>query len=89
MSACRVFLVGEGPSDIGDLANPPSYRDEDDRREGYLQPIVRKLVGPIEVMFFDGRRLVALTPPPESFAAFANDVDAAVDACPRQLEKGK
>lgn len=60
MTACRVFMVGEGPSDIGDLADHPSYRDEENRRDGYLQPVIRKLTGSLEVSFYDGRRLVSL-----------------------------
>lgn len=64
MTACRVFLVGEGPSDIGDLASQASYRDPDDPREGFLQPILRNLVGPdIELDFFDGRKLTVLAGP--------------------------
>jgi hypothetical protein len=56
--SCRVFLVGEGPSDIGDLFDVASYRNEE---EGFLQPLLRRMVGSaIELEFFDGRRLTAL-----------------------------
>lgn len=56
MSRCRVFLAGEGPSDIGDLANHGHYRRG---REGFLQPILRKLVGDRELEF-DGMKLTHL-----------------------------
>ena len=56
--SCRVFLVGEGPDDIGDLFDLRSYRRG---IEGFLQPLLRNMVGPtIELEFFDGRRLTAL-----------------------------
>jgi len=55
---CRVFLVGEGPTDIGDLVELPSYRHG---REGFLQPILRQMVaGRVELDFFDGRKLTEL-----------------------------
>ncbi len=55
---CRVFLVGEGPTDIGDLADFPGYREGD---EGFLQPILRQMVaGRADLSFFDGRKLTAL-----------------------------
>lgn len=55
---CRVFLVGEGPTDIGDLVELPGYRDG---REGFLQPILRQMVaGRVELDFFDGRKLIRL-----------------------------
>lgn len=55
---CRVFLVGEGPTDIGDLVELPGYRDG---REGFLQPILRQMVaGRVELDFFDGRKLTEL-----------------------------
>lgn len=55
---CRVFLVGEGPTDIGDLVELPGYRDG---REGFLQPILRQMVaGGVHLEFFDGRKLTEL-----------------------------
>lgn len=43
MSAAKVFVVAEGPSEIGDLDHfTPSRRN---RREGYLPPMLRKLLG--------------------------------------------
>jgi hypothetical protein len=55
---CRVFLVGEGPTDIGDLVELPGYRDG---REGFLQPILRQMVaGGVDLEFFDGRKLTEL-----------------------------
>jgi hypothetical protein len=51
----RVFLVGEGRHDIGDLAAEPPYRDG---RPGFLQPIVEKLIaGQVE---FEGQKVSLL-----------------------------
>lgn len=50
-----VFLVGEGPHDIGDLADHPTYRRG---REGFLQPVVRRLVG--ADVTFDGQKITQL-----------------------------
>jgi Domain of unknown function (DUF4276) len=52
----RVFLVGEGPDDIGDLAGHPSFRGG---RPGFLQPIVEKIVGSRAV--FDGSKVALLS----------------------------
>jgi Domain of unknown function (DUF4276) len=55
---CRVFLVGEGPTDIGDLVELPGYRSGG---EGFLQPILRQMVaGGVDLDFFDGRKLTEL-----------------------------
>lgn len=55
---CRVFLVGEGPTDIGDLVELPGYRDG---REGFLQPLLRQMAaGGVDLDFFDGRKLTLL-----------------------------
>lgn len=54
---CRVFLVGEGPDDIGDLALQPSYRTD---REGFFQPLLRTMVGRRVELEFDGRKLLRL-----------------------------
>jgi hypothetical protein len=54
---CRVFLVGEGPADIGDLSRPSQYRGD---REGFLQPVLRKLAGNELELEFDGTRLSTL-----------------------------
>lgn len=51
----RVFLVGEGPHDIGDLAGVPGFRDG---RPGFLQPIVEKVIGARAV--FDGSKVALL-----------------------------
>src|SRR5512140_1160457 len=52
---CRVFLVGEGPTDIGDLVELPGYRQGE---EGFLQPSLRhRVAGTVELKFFDGRKL--------------------------------
>jgi hypothetical protein len=54
---CKVFLVGEGPSDIGDLAYLSQYRD---RQEGFLQPLLRTLAGLETALAFDGRKMATL-----------------------------
>jgi hypothetical protein len=51
-----VFLVGEGPSDIGDLALEVQYRGS---REGFFQPLLRRLVAPLALRF-DGRKMTSL-----------------------------
>lgn len=51
----KIFLVGEGPTDIGDLASSPPYRGE---REGFLQPLIRTMVG--GVCEFDGQKITLL-----------------------------
>jgi hypothetical protein len=38
----KIFLVGEGRHDIGDLAAAPPYRGN---KPGFLQPIVEKIIG--------------------------------------------
>lgn len=50
-----VFLIGEGPNDIGGLSRPPGYQTDD---HGYLQPIVRSLRG--GSLAFQGRKLATL-----------------------------
>lgn len=51
----RVFLVGEGRHDIGDLAAAPPHRGSD---PGFLQPVVEEIVGPrVE---FDGQKVSLL-----------------------------
>jgi hypothetical protein len=51
----RIFLVGEGPTDIGELAVEYPYRDG---REGFLQPLIRTMIGgPCE---FDGTAIKLL-----------------------------
>lgn len=58
MSAARkVFLAAEGPSEIGDLANFPRAPGKR-RREGYLQPMLRKFLG--RGVTFDGRKITVL-----------------------------
>jgi hypothetical protein len=54
---CLIFLAGEGVSDIGDLANEPPYRGD---QEGFLQPIVRKLAGDGITVRFTGQRITLL-----------------------------
>jgi len=55
-SGCLVFLIGEGPSDIGDLACEVQYRGG---QEGFFQPLLRRLAAPLELRF-DGRKLASL-----------------------------
>jgi hypothetical protein len=57
MRRCRVFLAGEGPSDIGDLSRPAGYRGD---REGFLQPILRKLIGADVEVDFEGAKITTL-----------------------------
>jgi hypothetical protein len=51
-----VFLIGEGPSDIGDLAREFQYREG---QEGFFQPLLRRLAAPLRLRF-DGRKLASL-----------------------------
>jgi len=55
-NGCLVFLVGEGPKDIGDLADHPSYRKGE---EGYVQPLLRRLAAR-NTLEFDGQKVTAL-----------------------------
>lgn len=52
-----VFLAAEGPSELGDLAREVQWRSEPPR-EGYLQPMLRKLL--VEPVAFDGQRITLL-----------------------------
>ena len=61
MGPCKIFLVGEGASDIGDLAKEPTWRDLKQPREGFLQPILRRLAPDMELEF-EGRQLLSLAP---------------------------
>ena len=55
----KVFLVGEGPTDIGDLANSFQYR-KDPPEDGFLQPLIRTMVQePCEIV---GQKITALRP---------------------------
>jgi hypothetical protein len=58
---CKVLLVGEGVSDIGDLAIEPPYRKG---REGFLQPLLRSMVGDRAELEFEGRKLLHLPKEP-------------------------
>jgi hypothetical protein len=51
----RIFLVGEGRHDIGDLAAAPSYRGN---KPGFLQPIVERIIG--SRVAFDGQKVSLL-----------------------------
>lgn len=56
MSPVPVYLVGEGPNDIGDLSGPPPYRAG---REGFFQPILKTMFASRELAF-DGLKLTSL-----------------------------
>jgi hypothetical protein len=49
-----IYLVGEGQNDIGDLALEPVYQRG---REGFLQPIIRRVVSDARI---DGTKITAL-----------------------------
>jgi hypothetical protein len=51
----KVFLVGEGHHDIGDLAVEPPYRGS---KPGFLQPVVERVVG--SRLTFDGQKVSLL-----------------------------
>jgi Domain of unknown function (DUF4276) len=51
----RIFLVGEGRHDIGDLAIASPYRQS---KPGFLQPVIEKIVGPRAI--FDGQKVSVL-----------------------------
>jgi hypothetical protein len=54
---CKVLLVGEGASDIGDIARRHSEGREP---EGFLQPLLRKMVGGQVELELEGRRIAYL-----------------------------
>lgn len=54
---CLVYLVGEGPDDIGDLATPGGGER---RFEGFMQPVLRRLAGERLRLRFIGRRTTRL-----------------------------
>ncbi len=78
---CRVYLVGEGPDDVGDLSRLPGMRRADNRREGFFQPILRKLAGVELELDFEGTKLSALgkerlTSPRQRYARHAEQAHA-------------
>lgn len=56
--AYTVFIAAEGPSEIGDLAADPPWASRKRPREGYLQPMLRRLLG--EEVAFEGQRITLL-----------------------------
>ena len=54
---CTVFIAAEGPSEIGDLSHPLPYREG---KEGYFQPLLRKLCGGRVQLKFDGAKIASL-----------------------------
>jgi hypothetical protein len=63
-AAHEIYLIGEGPNDIGDLAEHPSYRDG---REGFIQPILKRLA-PECLLKFDGQKVTTLPRRPSARA---------------------
>ena len=53
-AASKVFIAAEGPSEIGDLARSSQWRERRPR-EGYFQPVLRKLLG--EGVQIEGQKL--------------------------------
>lgn len=56
-AAHKVLVVAEGASELGDLAKEPSFRG-DPPRDGYLQPMLRRLLG--GEWEFEGQRITLL-----------------------------
>jgi hypothetical protein len=57
-AAFTVFIAAEGPSELGDLAGAPQWRSTRAPREGFLQPMLRKLLG--EDVAFEGQKITLL-----------------------------
>ena len=63
---CQVFIVGEGPDDIGDLANPAWQRPRPRRGRriadtGFIPPVVRRLGLERDLTFqIDGHKYASL-----------------------------
>lgn len=55
----KIFLVGEGPNDIGGLFSPPPYATDE---PGFLQPLLLRLAG--RGLRFSGQRVAALPKKP-------------------------
>lgn len=55
---CVVFIAAEGPSELGELAREPQWRDKKRPREGYFQPMLRKLLD--REVAFDGQKVTLL-----------------------------
>jgi len=53
---CKVFLVGEGASDIGSLERIPQYRTSGRHGPGFLQPLIERIVGDDVALEFDGQK---------------------------------
>jgi len=53
---CKVFLVGEGSSDIGSLERIPQYRTSGRHGPGFLQPLIERIVGDDVALEFDGQK---------------------------------
>lgn len=55
----KVYLVGEGPTELGDLAKEEMYRD-DPPADGYAQSLLRVIAGEDCPLEFEGRRVSLL-----------------------------
>jgi hypothetical protein len=55
----KVYLVGEGPTELGDLAKEEMYRD-DPPADGYAQALLRVIAGEDCPLEFEGRRVSLL-----------------------------
>lgn len=55
----KIFVAGEGPTDVGDLAKDPAFRERRPR-EGFVQPVIRNL-RPNDTVRFDGRKVMVLS----------------------------
>ncbi len=57
-AAYTVFIAAEGPSELGELAGAAPWRSTKAPREGYLQPMLRKLLG--DDVAFEGQKITLL-----------------------------
>ncbi|WP_437338435.1 hypothetical protein [Sorangium sp. So ce394] len=56
--AYTVFIAAEGPSELGELATELQWRSRKAPREGYFQPMLRKLLG--DDVAFEGQKITLL-----------------------------
>lgn len=55
----KVFLVGEGPTELGELAKEATWRSAPPK-EGFVQPLLRRVVGDDCPLTFEGRKVALL-----------------------------
>ncbi len=58
--ACKVFLVGEGPSELGALSREAQYQTTGAKAEGYLRPLLRKIAGEDLPLEFEGQKYATI-----------------------------